>query len=108
MIMMIIQLPFTKHSYRNMKFQALPNSLNNERKVDILWSYRLTSTRQPLIGQARHTFYISMIEVHPGQSSIVYLPMIDIISVPVLVLPITKCIFDVSNNTFLSPATNDV
>ena len=55
----------------------------------------------------RHTFYISMIEVHPGQSSIVYLPMINMISLPFLVLVITKCILYVSN-TFLSPATNDV
>ena len=53
MIIMIIQLPFKKHSYRNMKFQAPPNGLNNERKVDILWSCRLPSTRQPLFGQAR-------------------------------------------------------
>ena len=90
---MIIQLLFAKHSHRSMKFQALSNGLNNERRIDILWELSFNFNQATLNwpsttqGLQKHD---RSIYIQDSRSSIAYLPMIDIMSVPFLVLPMTN------------------
>ena len=75
----IIRLRFAKHARRSMKFKALPNGLDYDRRVDILWELSFNFKQEaPNWPGMMHTIHSG--NEHPGQSSIVYLPMIDMYS----------------------------
>ena len=75
-----------------MKFQALSNSLNNERRVDILWelsfNFNQATLNWPSTTQGLQKHGRSICIQDSGSS--VYLPKIDIMSVPFFVLPMTN------------------
>ena len=75
----IMQLRFAKHARRSMKFQALPNGLDYDKRVDILWELSFNFKQAtPNWPGMMHTIHRG--NEHPGQSSVVYLPMIDMYS----------------------------
>ena len=76
----IIDLRFAKHVCRSMKYQDLPKLIPDfDMRIDILWelvfSFRQETPNWPGM---MHTFYRG--KDHPGQSSVIFLPMIDMYS----------------------------
>ena len=75
----IVEYRFAKHACRNMKFQGLPKFQDSDREVDILWELSFSFKQESPNWQGMmHTLHRE--NDHPGQSSVVFLPMIDMYS----------------------------
>ena len=75
----IIQFHFANYAHRNMKFQELPKHLDCDRRVDILWELSFNFKQATPYWQGMvHTVHQG--NEHPGQSFVVFLPIIDMYS----------------------------
>ena len=75
----IIQLRFARHACRSVKFQNLPKFLGSDSRLDILWELSFSFKQATPNWQGMmHTFHRG--NEHPGQSSVIFLPMIDMYS----------------------------
>ena len=75
----IIEYRFATHTLQNIKFQELSGIQNCDMRVDILWELSL-HFKQPAPNWQGMMHIIHQGYTHPGQSSIMYLPMIDMYS----------------------------
>ena len=75
----IIEHLFASHAHRNINFQELPKHLDCDRRIDILWELSFNFKQATPNWQGMmHTVHRG--SEHPGQSSVVYLPIIDMYS----------------------------
>ena len=75
----IIEHQFAKHVRKNIVFKKLPALVNCDRTVDVLWELSL-NFKQETPGWQGMMHIIHQGQEHPGQSSVVFLPMIDLYS----------------------------
>lgn len=75
----VIEYRFAKHVRQSMVFNDLPTLINVDRTVDVLWELSLDFKQETPGWQGMmHTIHQGL--EHPGQSSVVFLPMIDLYS----------------------------
>ena len=75
----IIEHRFSSHAHRNINFQELSKYLDCDRRIDILWELSFNFKQATPNWQGMmHTVHRG--SGHPGQSSVVYLPIIDMYS----------------------------
>jgi 5'-3' exonuclease len=72
----IIEYRFATHARRTMKFEKLAPLLDCDRRVDVLWELSF-NFKQDVPSWQGMMHIVHQGNEHPGQSSIVYLPMID-------------------------------
>ena len=75
----IIEYRFAKHVRQTIAFNNLPTLINCEGTVDVLWELSL-NFKQETPGWQGMMHIIHQGLEHPGQSSVVFLPMIDLYS----------------------------
>ncbi|KAJ8043656.1 hypothetical protein HOLleu_10851 [Holothuria leucospilota] len=72
----IIEYRFATHALRNIKFQKLPGLQHCDMRVDILWELSF-HFKQPVPNWQGMMHILCQGQMHPGRSSVHYLPMID-------------------------------
>ena len=75
----ILEYTFANHACREIVFQELPRFLNCDRRVDILWEVSL-HFKQATPNWQGMMHILHQGTQHPGQSSVTFLPMIDMYS----------------------------
>ena len=75
----IIDHHFAMHVRRKITFKELPNLTECDRRIDLLWELSV-SFKQPTPGWQGMMHLIYQGDKHIGQSSVTYLPMIDMYS----------------------------
>ncbi|KAK3880068.1 hypothetical protein Pcinc_015407 [Petrolisthes cinctipes] len=75
----VIEYRFAKHVRQTIVFNDLPTLINCDRTVDVLWELSLNFKQGTPVWQGMMHIIHQGLE-HPGQSSVVFLPMIDLYS----------------------------
>ena len=74
-----IEHRFAKHARESILFKELPEMMSGNKKVDIMWEMSL-SFKQEIPGWQGMMHILNEGKEHPGKSSVLFLPMIDLYS----------------------------